>query len=227
MSALVYLSLGRSVVSSRCEIVNGPKDSALKSDCTQRGGRYVAFIMTEVTSTELLRECNGVQIPYGSTTTLAKGTPVDLLQTLGGTFTVRTLEGMFRIAGKDADALGLPIPPEAVPALTRSPGSEVDEKLIWETLKTCYDPEIPVNIVDLGLVYDMVIEKMPSGQSKISVKMTLTAPGCGMGATIAGDAQQKILMLDGIEEANVEIVWDPPWHQSMITEQGRRVLGLE
>jgi len=183
--------------------------------------------MTDVTSTELLRECNAVQIPYGSTTTLAKGTAVDVIQSLGGTFTVRTLEGMFRIAGKDADALGLPVPPEAIPAASGKSDGSLDEKTVWETLKTCYDPEIPVNIVDLGLVYDMVIEKTPSDQSKISVKMTLTAPGCGMGATIAGDAQQKILMLDGVEEASVEIVWDPPWHQSMITEQGRRVLGLE
>ncbi|MBL9170356.1 MAG: putative Fe-S cluster assembly protein SufT [Verrucomicrobiales bacterium] len=183
--------------------------------------------MTDVTSTELLRECTAVQIPYGSSAVLPKGTQVDIIQTLGGTFTIRTPEGMFRIAGKDADALGVPVPPEAVakPA-TVTPGV-VDEKLIWDTLRTCYDPEIPVNIVDLGLVYDMAIDRLPSGHSKVSVKMTLTAPGCGMGATIAGDAQQKILMLDGIEEASVDIVWDPPWHQSMITEQGRRILGLE
>ena len=96
-----------------------------------------------------------------------------------------------------------------------------------DTHKTCYDPEIPVNIVDLGLVYDMHIEPLPSGNSLVSVKMTLTAPGCGMGGTIAGDAQQKILYLPGVEEAVVEIVWDPPWHQSMITEQGRKVLGIE
>jgi len=94
-------------------------------------------------------------------------------------------------------------------------------------LKTCYDPEIPVNIVDLGLVYDMGIESLPSGNRKVFVKMTLTAPGCGMGATIAGDAQQKILMLPGVEDASVEIVWDPPWHQSMITAEGRRLLGIE
>jgi metal-sulfur cluster biosynthetic enzyme len=84
-----------------------------------------------------------------------------------------------------------------------------------------------VNIVDLGLVYDLVVEKLPSGTNKVSVKMTLTAPGCGMGGVIAGDAQQKILTLDGVEEAEVSVVWDPPWHQSMISEQGRRILGLE
>ena len=109
------------------------------------------------------------------------------------------------------------------------PGSPapLDEKELWEILRTCYDPEIPVNIVDLGLVYDLAVEKLPTGFHKVNVKMTLTAPGCGMGGVIAGDAQQKILALDSVEEANVEVVWDPPWHQSMISEQGRRVLGLE
>lgn len=183
--------------------------------------------MTDVTSTELARECTAVQIPYGSSVSLPKGTQVDIIQTLGGTFTVRTPEGMFRIAGKDADALGVPVPPEAAAKPASTTPVDVDEKVVWDTLRTCYDPEIPVNIVDLGLVYDMSIEKLANGNSKIGVKMTLTAPGCGMGATIAGDAQQKILMLDGVEEATVDIVWDPPWHQSMITEQGRRILGLE
>ncbi|MGZ4973041.1 MAG: iron-sulfur cluster assembly protein, partial [Limisphaerales bacterium] len=103
----------------------------------------------------------------------------------------------------------------------------VDEKLVWDTLKSCFDPEIPVNIVDLGLVYDMHIEPMPSGNSHVKVKMTLTAAGCGMGTIIASDAQQKLLYLPGVEEASVEIVWDPPWHQSMITAEGRRILGLE
>jgi len=98
---------------------------------------------------------------------------------------------------------------------------------IREALRTVADPELGVNIVDLGLVYDLNIEKLPSGFSRVSVRMTLTAPGCGMGATIAGDAQQKLMYLDGVEDANVEIVWDPPWHQSMITVEGRRVLGLE
>ncbi len=184
--------------------------------------------MSDVISTELARECEAIQIPYGSSLTLPKGLSVDIIQTLGGTFTIRAPDGMFRIAGKDADALGVQPPPETTAGAPTSvvPG-EVDEKVVWDTLRTCYDPEIPVNIVDLGLVYDMALEKIASGNTKISVKMTLTAPGCGMGATIAGDAQQKLLTLDGVEEASVEIVWDPPWHQSMITEQGRRVLGLE
>ena len=157
---------------------------------------------------------------------LPAGTPVDITQTLGGTFTVHAQGGLYRIAGKDADALGMEAPVEEKKQMS-GPPEPVDEKQIWEILRTCYDPEIPVNIVDLGLVYDLAIDKLPSGFSKVSVKMTLTAPGCGMGPAIAGDAQQKILALDGVEEANVEVVWDPPWHQSMISEQGRRILGLE
>ena len=97
---------------------------------------------------------------------------------------------------------------------------------MWGVLKTCFDPEIPVNIVDLGLVYDMALEPLPTGGHKVFVKMTLTAPGCGMGPTIARDAQQKILSLNGVEDAAVEVVWDPPWHQSMISGEGRKILGL-
>ncbi len=184
--------------------------------------------MRNVTSVELARDCEVVQIPAGDTATLPAGTAVDVTQTLGGSYTIHAQGGLYRVAAKDADALGLqPDAAETAPATKGQPEGPVDEKLVWETLKTCYDPEIPVNIVDLGLVYDLHIEPMPTGNSLISVKMTLTAPGCGMGATIAGDAQQKLLYLPGVEEAVVEIVWDPPWHQSMITEQGRKILGLE
>ena len=184
--------------------------------------------MHNVTSVELKRDCEVIQIPLGDTTTLPAGTAVDITQTLGGAYTIHARGGLYRVAAKDADALGL----EPAAAAAGSGGGAqsegpVDEKLVWETLKTCYDPEIPVNIVDLGLVYDLNIEPMPGGNSLVSVKMTLTAPGCGMGATIAGDAQQKLLYLPGVEEAVVEIVWDPPWHQSMITEAGRKILGLE
>jgi probable FeS assembly SUF system protein SufT len=182
--------------------------------------------MQNVTSTELARDCEAVQIPHGAEVTLPKGTPVDITQTLGGTFTVHAHGVLYRIAGKDADALGLQPPVDEKKSAVVVP-AEVDEKQVWEILRTCYDPEIPVNIVDLGLVYDLAIDKLPSNNSRVQVKMTLTAPGCGMGGVIAGDAQQKILSLDGVEEANVEVVWDPPWHQSMISEQGRRVLGLE
>ena len=188
--------------------------------------------MPDSTSTELTRDCEAVQIPLGTRTILPKGTPVDITQTLGGTYTIHAQGGLFRIAGKDADALGLELATAPTASPTPGPGgaalqSQTDEQRIWETLRTCFDPEIPVNIVDLGLVYEMNLEKLPSGSNRVNVKMTLTAPGCGMGATIAGDAREKLLYLEGVEEANVEIVWDPPWHQSMITAPGRRVLGLE
>ncbi len=183
--------------------------------------------MHEVSSIELTRDCDAVQIPHGSPVVLPKGTPVDITQTLGGTFTVHAQGGLYRIAGKDADALGKEPLVEERKQMPAGPPAAVDEKDIWEILRSCYDPEIPVNIVDLGLVYDLAIDKLPSGFNKVNVKMTLTAPGCGMGGVIAGDAQQKILALDGVEEAIVEVVWDPPWHQSMISEQGRRILGLE
>jgi probable FeS assembly SUF system protein SufT len=153
---------------------------------------------------------------------------VDITQTLGGTYTVRPLSGgLFRIAAKDAGALGIePATSEPAPAADSAEGP-VEEAAVWETLRSCYDPEIPVNIVDLGLVYDMKIVPLPSGRSGVAVKMTLTAPGCGMGSVIAGDAQQRLLSLPGVEEANVEIVWEPQWHHSMISEQGRKILGID
>ena len=182
------------------------------------------------TAVRLNRDCVAVQIPLGTVVTLPAGAEVDITQTLGGNYTVRALDGLFRIAAKDADALGVPSSGSLMEEVCRKPdgpAGPVEEKLEWDTLKTCFDPEIPVNIVDLGLVYDLVIEPAPGGNSNVRVKMTLTAPGCGMGTIIASDARQKLLYLPGVEEAEVEIVWDPPWHQSMITANGRKVLGLE
>jgi probable FeS assembly SUF system protein SufT len=185
-------------------------------------------VMHNVTTVELTRDCDAVQIPAGNPVKLQAGTPVDITQTLGGTYTVHTMGGLYRIASKDADALGLRHEPMESNGTEPEPVSPDQlEKMIWDTLKTCYDPEIPVNIVDLGLIYDMHLEQQASSTYKIGVKMTLTAPGCGMGTVIAGDAQQKLLCLPGVQEAEVEIVWDPPWHQSMIAAEGRRVLGLE
>jgi len=185
--------------------------------------------MHNVSSVELTRDCEAVQIPVGNSVVLPAGTSVDITQTLGGTYTVHAMGGLFRISSKDADALGLNANAAAGAGGAAKPAASgpVDETAIWEILKTCYDPEIPVNIVDLGLVYDMAIEPTPEGHSRIAVKMTLTAPGCGMGGVIARDAQEKLLMLDGVASADVEIVWDPPWHQSMISAEGRRILGLE
>jgi probable FeS assembly SUF system protein SufT len=188
--------------------------------------------MTDLVSTTLSRDCPAVEIPAGRAVTLPAGTHVDITQTLGGNYTVRTLHGLFRIAATDVDALGVEpgsgnIPSPANPATSSPPSREQLEPLLWDTLKSCYDPEIPVNIVDLGLIYDLRVEPADNGQHRVEVKMTLTAPGCGMGGVIAGDAQQKLLALPGVSDAIVQVVWDPPWHQSMITPDGRRVLGLE
>jgi len=171
---------------------------------------------------ELTRDIEAVQIPHGTTTTLPMGTPVDIPQTLGVPYTLHELGALFRVATKDGDALGI-----AASTEPQVSGGDVTEQRIWDTLRTCYDPEIPVNIVDLGLVYSMELKKLPGGSHGVDVKMTLTAPGCGMGGVIAGDAQQKLLYLEGVDEAIVEIVWEPAWHQSMITAEGRRTLGLE
>ncbi|MCP5520717.1 MAG: putative Fe-S cluster assembly protein SufT [Verrucomicrobiales bacterium] len=183
--------------------------------------------MSEGMTIPLERDCDAVQIPAGNTVTLPAGTEVDITQNLGGSFTVSAMGGLFSIQGKDADALGLdwsggPDEDGETPA-----NEEALEKRVWRALKKSYDPEIPVNIVDLGLVYDVSVSKTAEAAYTVGVKMTLTAPGCGMGPMIAADAQQKILEVPGVEEATVELVWDPPWHQSMITPAGRRILGLE
>lgn len=184
--------------------------------------------MQTLSDIELTRDCVAVQIPHGQSVTLPKGTRVDITQTLGGSYTIRTGGGLFRVASQDGDALGVSAEAQAPGNTTApNPAQGATEQQVWDTLRTCYDPEIPVNIVDLGLVYDMELRSLPSGSQRVDVKMTLTAPGCGMGGVIAGDAQQKLLMLNDVEEASVEIVWDPPWHQSRITPEGRRILGLE
>lgn len=164
-------------------------------------------------------------IPAGDVVSLSAGTEVHIVQTLGGNVTVRTDRGLFRIARADADAIPGHTPvEEAAPA---GAAGEFSEQAVWEALKTCFDPEIPVNIVDLGLVYDLAIEPAPAGGHRVEVKMTLTAPGCGMGPVIAEDARQKIAALPSVETAQVHIVWDPVWTPQMISEAGRRKLGLE
>ena len=167
----------------------------------------------------LTRDCEAVQIPGGDTITLGKGTGVDITQTLGGTYTVRAGIGLFRISAQDADAIGLEV------ETTVGSDGPVTVESVHAMLKQCYDPEIPVNIVDLGLVYDTALGEGDDG-TEVTVKMTLTAQGCGMGPTIAADAQSKILSLEGVASADVEIVWDPPWNQSMISDEGRETLGM-
>lgn len=147
------------------------------------------------------------------------------MQTLGGNVTVRTDRGLFRIPAEDAGAIeGYEAPEAAAPA---EEPSEFTEQAVWEALKGCFDPEIPLNIVDLGLVYDLSVEPTEQGGRRVEVKMTLTAPGCGMGPVIAEDARRRIAALPTVESAQVHIVWDPTWSPHMISEAGRKVLGLE
>ena len=184
--------------------------------------------MYENTEFTLKRDCEAIQIPHGTKTLIPEGTPGVITQALGGSYTIATYQGLARIAEKDLDALGLekPVPSNGAEEKVSSASGEVDDKAVWDQLRQCYDPEIPVNIVDLGLVYDCQVVKRPEGGVKVDVKMTLTAPGCGMGPAIAHDAQSKILTIEGVEEAEVQLVWDPPWNQSMISEAGRMKLGM-
>src|SRR5437660_6564867 len=138
---------------------------------------------------------------------------------------------MFRIEGRNADALGLEAtaaPASSAPTAAPQATPEQLEKQIWEAMRTCYDPEIPVNIVDLGLIYDCKVTPLPvgNGTNQADIKMTLTAPGCGMGPVLAQDVPNKLLSIEGIDEANVELVWDPPWNQGMMTEAAKLQLGL-
>ena len=176
------------------------------------------------------RDCEATQIPYGNKITVPKDTQAHVGQTLGGNVTLQVPSfGLVQVMNKDVDALlkdGVPLTQGSAAAAAAKHQGPADEKEIWEMLKTCYDPEIPVNIVDLGLVYDVKSTPVPSGRSRVDVKMTLTAMGCGMGPAIAAQARDRLLTVPGVEEADVQIVWDPPWNQSMITEAGKKRLGI-
>jgi probable FeS assembly SUF system protein SufT len=175
----------------------------------------------------LTRNVEASVVPVGTKVTLQKGEQAHITQSLGGTYTVIVNGNMFRIESKDADALGIEV--QAAPVTSTSSGPMTQEQLekkVWESLKTCYDPEIPVNIVDLGLIYDCHLTPIGPDNYKADVKMTLTAPGCGMGPVLAQDVQNKLISLEPIDEANVELVWDPPWNQGMMTEAAKLQLGL-
>lgn len=184
--------------------------------------------MAETTEKFLTRDCEAVQIPNGNTVTLEKGARVFLTQTLGGSFTVMCDFGLARVDGADADALDLELidtEPAAVAPPSGEAGATPDEAQLWAQLRNVYDPEIPVNIVDLGLVYSLEVQPLDEGNF-VRVQMTLTAPGCGMGPAIAADAQGKLMQVSGVDGADVDLIWDPPWNQSMISEEGRMILGL-
>jgi probable FeS assembly SUF system protein SufT len=175
---------------------------------------------------EIQREVEASVVPSGTRVTLEKGEAATITQSLGGTFTVVVNGNMFRIDGKDADALGKE--PQLTPAELdgKVENPEDLEKLLWDQMKTCYDPEIPVNIVDLGLIYDCHLEEIEPGSHKASVKMTLTAPGCGMGPAIQADVENKILCVETVDAVEVELVWEPQWNRDMMTEAARLELGM-
>jgi probable FeS assembly SUF system protein SufT len=177
------------------------------------------------TGIELQRDVEATQVPSGDRVTLPKGTTVGITQSLGGTYTVHVADrfGLFRIRSEDGDALGMD-----TTRLGAAGDGPYEEEKVWEQLRNCYDPEIPVNIVDLGLIYSLEASDAANGPGKdVSVKMTLTAPGCGMGPSIAADAEQRMLSVPGVATARVELVWDPPWSPERISLAGREKLGME
>ncbi|MFC1546980.1 putative Fe-S cluster assembly protein SufT [Candidatus Neomarinimicrobiota bacterium] len=174
----------------------------------------------------LIRDCDGLLIPSGDQIALKKGQEVTITQALGGSYSVIVQGNLARIDGQDADALGKKLI-STTDTEHEIPSGTVNEQLVWEQIKTCYDPEIPVNIVDLGLIYDLQLSPMDDGSGqRVDIKMTLTAPGCGMGPVIADDVHHKVLSVPGVSEAHVQLVWEPMWNQAMMSEAARLQLGM-
>jgi probable FeS assembly SUF system protein SufT len=172
----------------------------------------------------LQRDVKAIIIPAGEELQLRAGTTGFITQALGGSFTVYIEGNLFRIAGADADALGKE--PTPTPEVPENPTDKDIEDVIWKQLKTCYDPEIPVNIVDLGLVYRCEVQTLGDGERSVEVDMTLTAPGCGMGDVLVADAREKIAVVPTVADVRVELVFDPPWNQTMMSEEARLQTGL-
>jgi len=170
------------------------------------------------------RDVKAVLVPAGVEVKLRTGSVGYVTQALGGSFTVYVEGNLFRVAGEDADAIGkeppaqLKLPPDATDADV--------EQLAWQQLKTCYDPEIPVNVVDLGLIYTCEIASRPDGTRQIAVRMTLTAPGCGMGEVLVQDVKEKLALIPTVTEPDVELVFDPPWGREMMSEAARLQTGM-
>lgn len=172
----------------------------------------------------LKRDVKAIVVPAGMEIDLQKGALVYITQAMGGSFTIYHEGNLFRIAGLDADALGKePVEP---PALPEDATDEEFEKIVWDQIRTCYDPEIPVNIVDLGLIYGCEVSKNDTGERLITVHMTLTAPGCGMGEILVEDVHEKVSIIPTVTNANVELTFDPPWNREMMSEAARLELGL-
>jgi probable FeS assembly SUF system protein SufT len=170
------------------------------------------------------RDVRAVIVPAGAEVTLRAGQAGYITQALGGSFTVYMEGNLFRISGEDADAIGKDVvkPPELPPNATE----DDVRKVAWDQMRTCYDPEIPINIVDLGLVYECEVAANEDGTRTVSVKMTLTAPGCGMGEVLVQDIKEKVERIPTVRVANVELVFDPPWDRSMMSEAARLQTGM-
>ncbi len=173
------------------------------------------------------RDCRATLVPAGDEVTLPKGTPVTVTQALGGTVTVRTDEGLYRIGPGELDALGADAKTHYAMPDAGTIDGPFSEEAVWDALRMCFDPEIPVNIADLGLIYDLAISPAPDGKHHVAIKMTLTAPGCGMGPVIADDAKRRVESLAAVASATVSIVWEPQWTPHMITPAGRQALGMD
>jgi probable FeS assembly SUF system protein SufT len=172
----------------------------------------------------LERDCAAVMVPQGDVVTLPAGQVGYITQALGGSFTVYVDGSLFRISGADADALGRDPPPAL--ELPEGASDEDVEKLVWQQLRTCFDPEIPINIVELGLVYACELDRLADGRRKVNVQMTLTAPGCGMGEILVDDVRTRLEMIPTVAEADVELVFDPPWNHSMMSDAARLETGM-
>ncbi|MGH8120781.1 MAG: putative Fe-S cluster assembly protein SufT [Gammaproteobacteria bacterium] len=181
--------------------------------------------MHEHETVTLNRDCEAILIPIGTPLLLPKGAEVLISQALGGSYTVNVNGNLARISPMDADALGFDVEQSALPRPSTTDG-KVDEELIWDQMRTCYDPEIPINIVDLGLIYHCGVTPVPDGGNRVDIVMTLTAPGCGMGQFLVEDVRSKVASVPNVTEVNVELTFDPPWNQSMMSEAAQLETGI-
>ena len=174
---------------------------------------------------ELKRDCEVIAIPSGTRQVMPRGSTVRVVQKRGGNYTVSSdIHAMYRIDAKDADALGFAVLPQANEAANQGPFSE---QLIWETLKTVYDPEIPINVVDLGLIYSCTIAPHENGGNVVTIRMAMTSPGCGMSNVLKADVESKLERLEGVLETRVEVAFDPPWNPGRMSEATRLQLGFD
>jgi probable FeS assembly SUF system protein SufT len=173
---------------------------------------------------KLTRDCEAVRVPEGTPITIAAGTEVVITQSLGGNYTVLDGGCLARIDGRNADALGRE--PTRPPTLPEEATDDDVEKAVWDQMRTCYDPEIPIDIVELGLVYECRVDRLDDGGRHVHVRMTLTAPGCGMGDVLARDVKQKIEDVPGVREAEIELVFDPPWDKDRMSEAAKLQTGI-